>query len=118
MDYLDAIGEVLDKAAAVRLPGYRIDVVTAARREFTKRGCCKSKLVDSIERILRGCLQQWSAQEKRDIWLSTESGAGRDRDVDGYALSGIEMDLEGELMYHLIEVLSPDSSQRGSDTRE
>ena len=118
MDYLDAIGEVLDKAAAVKLPGYRIDVVTAARREFSKRGCCMSKLVDPIERILRECLQQWSAQQKRDIWLSTEAGAGRDREFDGYALSSIEMGLEGELMYHLFEVLSPDSSQRGSDTCE
>lgn len=118
MDYLDAIGEVLDKAAAVKLRGYKIDVVTAARREFATRGCCKSKLIDPIERILKECLQHWSPEQKRDIWLSTETGAGRHRDFDAYALSSIDMELEGELMYHLIEDLSPGSSPSAADTYE
>ena len=38
MYYYDAVAEILDKAARVKLPGHRADAVTAARREFAKRG--------------------------------------------------------------------------------
>jgi hypothetical protein len=119
MDYLDAIDKVLDKAATVKLRGYRVDVVTAARREFTRRGCCNSKLIDPIERILKECLQYWSPDQKRDIWLSTETGAECHRDFDTYDLGDIDMALEGELMYYLIEDLAPaGSSRHAPDTDE
>jgi len=68
MNYMDAIDEVLDKATNVKLRGYRVDVVTAARREFTKRGGCDSKLIDPIERILKDCLDHHGTwEQKRDI---------------------------------------------------
>ena len=106
MDCYDAIAEILDKAASVRLPGHKVDVVTAAGREFAKRGCCDAKFIDPIEGILRGCLRRWPWEQKRSIWLSTETGAQSDTDFDAIAPSSIEMELEGELMYHLINELS------------
>ncbi len=106
MDYADAIEEVLERAAAIKLPGHRIDVVTAARREFARGGGCDSKLIEPIEETLRACLQQWSLEEKREIWLSTETGAQSDPGLGELHPDSIDMDLEGELMYHLIELLS------------
>ena len=76
MDYLDATLEILDAAGQVKLPHYRLDVVTIARREFAKRGCCDNKLIAPIESILRECLRKWSLEQKREIWLSTETRAG------------------------------------------
>jgi len=60
VDYDDAVTEVLDKAAHVRLSGHRHDVVTMARREFTTHGCCDSKFIDPIQETLRECIQRWS----------------------------------------------------------
>src|SRR5437899_2300047 len=74
MDYSDAIDEVLERAAQIRLPGHGLDVVTLAQREFAKRGCCDSKLIDPIERTLEECIDNWSAEQKRQIWESTETG--------------------------------------------
>lgn len=106
MDYHDAVTEVLDKAARIKLPGYRFDIVTTARREFAKRGYCDSKFIDPIEKTLRKCIQRWSVIEKREIWESTETGSQSDVRADAYTMNSIDMDLEGELMFHLIEYLS------------
>jgi len=107
MEYWYAIDEVLDKAAAIKLPGHRIDVVTMARREFAKRGCCDHKFIDPIEEILRSSLEEWSTEKKREIWQSTETGMQSDVPFEVIAIESIDMELEGELMYHLIEELSP-----------
>ena len=115
MDYYDAVAEILDKAARVKLPGHRADVVTAARREFAKRGYCDAKFIDPIEGILRVCLRRWSREQKRTIWLSTETGAECDSDFDAIVPSSIDMDLEGELMYYLINELSPRDDRREPD---
>jgi hypothetical protein len=109
MDYNDAVTEVLDKAARIKLPGHRLDVVSTARREFATRGSCDSKFIDPIEETLRECIQRWSVIQKRQIWESTESGSQSDVRADVYAMDTIDMDLEGELMFHLIEYLSLDS---------
>lgn len=106
MEYWEAIGEVLDRASEIKLPGRRLDVVTLARREFAKRSYCDSRFIDPIEEVLKTCLQEWSLEKKRAIWKSTESGAQCDIDLEEYEES-IDMGLEGELMYHLIEELSP-----------
>jgi hypothetical protein len=107
MDYCDAISEILDKAGTIKLPQHRLDVVTVARREFAKRGYCNTKFIDPIEGTLRNCLRSWTLERKREIWLSTETGAGSDCAVEDYEESSIDMDLEGELMAHIIEELSP-----------
>lgn len=107
MDYCDAISEILDKAGTIKLPGHRFDVVTVARREFAKRGYCDTKFIDPIEETLRKCLQVWTPEQKREIWLSTETGAESDWAVEDYEESSIDMDLEGELLHHIIEELSP-----------
>ena len=107
MYYLDAIDEVLHKAAAIKLPGHRIDVVTMARREFARRGCCDSKFIDPIEGILRSSLEEWSTEKKRKIWQSTETGMQSDVPFEAIAVESIDIELEGELMYHLIDDLSP-----------
>jgi hypothetical protein len=107
MDYVDAINEILDKAEAIKLPPHRLDVVSAARREFAKQGCCDAKFIAPIEETLRNCLRGWTLEQKREIWLSTEAGAQSDWAVEDYEESSIDMDLEGELMSHLIEELSP-----------
>ena len=98
MDCYDAVDEILDIASKIRLPGYRINVVAAARREFAKSGCCNAKLIDLIEKTMRECLTRWSVRQKRTIWESTEAGAGDE--FESYDLGSIEMDLEGELMHH------------------
>ena len=116
MDCYDAISEILDQAASVRRRGHKVDVVTAARREFAKRGACDAKVIDPIERILRECLRRWSWEQKRGIWLSTETGAESDIDFDAIAESSIDMELEGELMYHLINELSPRDRRAESDS--
>jgi hypothetical protein len=107
MDYLDAIDEVLEEAATIKLPGHRLDVVTIARREFRKRGTCDSKYIDPMEQTIQECIRRWSVAQKREIWESTETGMQSDVGFDAYTPDSIDMDLEGELMYHLIERLSP-----------
>lgn len=107
MDYCDAIGEILVKAGTIKLPGQRLDVVTVARRGFAKCGYCDTKFIDPIEGTLRKCLRSWTLEQKREIWLSTETGAENDCAVEDYEESSIDMDLEGELMAHIIEELSP-----------
>ena len=106
MDIGDAIIEILGKAEAIKLPRERLDVVTAARREFAKRRCCDVRFIDPIERTLRKCLRNWTLEQKREIWLSTETGAASGCAVEDYEESSIDMDLEGELMHHVIEELS------------
>jgi hypothetical protein len=107
MDYCDAIIEILDKAGTIELPGQRLDVVTVARREFAKRGYCDAKFIVPIEETLRNCLRGWTLEQKREIWLSTKTGAESDWAVEDHEESMIDMDLEGELMDHVIEELSP-----------
>ncbi len=107
MEYWFAVDEVLDKAAAIKLPAHRIDVVTMARREFARRGCCEQRFIDPIEEILRSLLGEWSTQKKRKIWQSTETGMQSDVPIEEIAIESIDMELEGELMYHLIDELSP-----------
>jgi hypothetical protein len=106
MDYVDAINEVLDKAEAIKLPTHRLDVVSAARREFTKQGSCDAQVIGPIEETLRRCLRGWTLEQKREIWLSTEAGAESDWAVEDGEESGIDMELEGELMNYIIEELS------------
>jgi len=118
MDYDDAVTEVLDKAARIRLPGHRLDVVTMARREFAKRGYCDSKFIDPIQETLRECIQRWSVIQKRQIWESTETGLQSDVRPDAYPMDSIDMDLEGELMFHVIEYLSPHSGDGPTDPGE
>ena len=118
MDYYDAITEILEKAQSIKLPGYRFNVVAIARREFGKRGGCDSKFIDPIESTLRECLQAWTREQKREIWLSTETGAENERSFEAYDEASIDMDLEGELMYHLIEELSPRRKWNDADRDE
>ena len=114
MHYFDAIGEVLDRAAEIKLPGHRLDVVSMARQEFARRHCCDSKFIDPIEEVLKTCIQEWSIAKKREVWQSTETGAQSELDFEEWAIESIDMDLEGELMYHLIDELSPHG---GSDDK-
>ena len=115
MDLADAVDEVLARAEQIKLPGRRLDVVTIARREFAKRGVCDSKLIDPIENVLKECLRTWTMGQKREIWLSTETGFDTNRAFDDYDEEGINFDLEGELMFHVIEALSPPEKRRRGD---
>jgi len=107
MDYCDAINEILHNAQTIKLSSHRLDVVALARREFAKHGCCDAKFIDPIEKTLKNCLRGWTLEQKREIWLSTETGAQSDWAVEDYEESSIDMDLERELMSHIIEELSP-----------
>ncbi len=51
-------------------------------------------------------MQEWSTEKKREIWQSTEAGAQSELDFDEWTIESIDMDLEGELMSHLIDELS------------
>lgn len=82
-------------------------MVTIARREFAKRGGCDNQFIAPIESKLRECLRKWSLEQKREIWLSTETGAASTAGCEAYDEASIDMDLEGELMYHIIGELSP-----------
>src|SRR5258708_4680613 len=103
MDFYDAINEVLDRPGNIKLPGYRLDVVTVASRDFAKRGYCDSKFIVPIERMVRECVRDWNIAQKREIWESTETGAQSGRNFDDFTLDSIDLALEGELMYHVIE---------------
>ena len=109
MDYGDAINEVLDRGRNIKLPGYRLDVVTVARREFAKRGYCDFKFIEPIERMVRECIRDWTILQTREIWESSETGASSEAGYEDYTSGSIDMDLESELMYHLIEHLSPET---------
>ena len=54
-------------------------------------------------------------EQKKEIWLSTETGTASSQDCEDYDESSIDMDLEGELMYHIIEELSPQKARSVSD---
>jgi hypothetical protein len=107
VDYFEAIDEVIERAACIKLPGYRTDIVTIARREFKKRGACDSKFIDPIEEIVRECIREWSPEQKRTIWGSMEIGLQSQEGFGADTADSIDMFLEGELMYHLIEHLAP-----------
>lgn len=47
-------------------------------------------------------LRGWTLAQKREIWLSTKTGAQSDLTVEDLEESSIDMDLEGELMTHII----------------
>lgn len=100
MDYFDAVDEILEKARRIRLPGYRFNVVTIARREFRKNGHCDNKFIAPIEDALRDCLRQWSTAQKREIWASTEIGMANPDDISP---DPIDPDLENELMNYIID---------------
>jgi hypothetical protein len=121
MDYCDAINEVLDRASNIRLPGDDLDVVSIARREFAGRGCCDARLVAPIEQTLRECILRWSTTQKREIWETTETGAEDRAAFEAPTPESIDMYLEDELMFHLIEGLSLDQdggSRAGWDAAE
>ena len=59
-------------------------------------------------------MEQWSTEKKRKIWQSTETGMQSDVPFEEIAIDSIDMELEGELMYDLIDELSPPES--GNDT--
>ncbi len=106
MIYLDAVDEVLARAAEIKLPGHRVDVVTTARRELAKRSCCDFKFINPIEETLQACLQDWSIEKKLRIWQSIEAGTQSDLAFEEFAIESIHMDLESELLYYIIEELS------------
>jgi len=114
MDCCDAVDEILEKASRIRLSGHGLNVVSVVRREFARRGCCDAKWIDPIEQAMRDCLKRWTAKQKWAIWTSTESGAA-DTDFDACDPGSLDMDLEGELMYLLIEELSPPHRRDDSD---
>lgn len=53
------------------------------------------------------CGRDEACIQKREIWESTETGAGSEARFEDYTSGSIDMDLESDLMYHLIEHLSP-----------
>jgi len=115
MDLSDAVNEVLEKAEQIKLPRHRLDVVTIARREFAKHGYCDSKFIDPIENIVKECLRAWTIEQKRGIWLSSETGCKSQCAFEDHDEGSIDMDLEGELMYHIIEELSPGKRRDEAD---
>lgn len=114
MDYIDAIDDVLERAGQIRLPRHKTDVVTEARREFRKNGACDSKFIDPIEQALRECLLRWTTEQKRSICESTETGMQSGKFED-YEPISIDRDLEGELMYDLIEELAGGNDAADAD---
>jgi hypothetical protein len=114
MDCYDAVNEIFEEASGIKLPGHRINVVAAARRAFAKRGCCDAKFIDPIEKTMKECLKRWTVKQKWAIWTSTESGAG-DTGFDDCDPGSLDLDLEGELMYLIIEELSPPHRRYDSD---
>ena len=115
MNYWDDIMEILDAAGRIKPPHQRLDVVSIARREVAKRGGCENKFIAPIEVTLRECLWKWSLEQKRKIWLITETGAGNTVGFEAYDEASIDMDLEGELMPHIIRELSPQKRRSISD---
>ena len=110
MDYGEAIDCVLEDASSIVLPGSRLDVVTRVQRDFAKQGHCDGQLVARIEDALRTRLSRWSESEKRDICKSlppSTEDSPTSEDFDFYTEDSIDVHLEGELMYLIIEHLSP-----------
>lgn len=107
MDYDDAVHEVLERAARIKPPGSRVNSVVAARREFARNGSCEHGIFGPIEDTLKRCLSEWTPEQKREIWLSTESGMQDDPNDEP-----MEYFLECELLQRLMEELSEPRRQR------
>ena len=115
MDFDEAIAQVIDDAGRVVLPGKRIDVVTRVERDFARKGYCDHELIEVIEEVLRRRLAGWSRADKRGIWKSLATfGAIDETDsgFDDHTEDSVDMTLEGELMYLIIEQLSPPDNRR------
>ena len=115
MDYNQAIDEILELASRIKPPGRRLDVVTIVEREFAKQGYCNFKFIELIEQVLRQRIQQWSRQQKREIWQSTEIGLQHRDDFECYTPDSIDMDLESELLHYLGERLSPATGEKDTE---
>ena len=106
MNYSDAVTEILKRAGQIKLADQNSDVVTLARREFTKKGRCHSEVVQAIEQVVKECIHCWTVEQKRGIWETTETGKQSKKKFASHTPNAINTDLEGELMYHLVESLS------------
>jgi len=118
MDYDDAIFEILDKAGTIKLPRQRLDVVTIARREFATKGSCDAKFIVPIEETLKECLRSWTPEQKWEIWLSTERAAESDDSAGDSDDEMLDMILNDELLYHLIEELSPRDNRNDAEDKD
>ena len=107
MNYSDAVTEILGKAAQIKLQGRNSDVVTLARREFAKKKSCNSEFIKPMEQIIDECLHCWTVEQKRGIWESTETGIESKKGFNALKPASIDSDLEGELLYHVMESLAP-----------
>jgi len=112
MNYSEAVEEILQKAAHIKLPNHRSDVVTLARRGFARKGSCDSDFIQPIEQIIRECIHCWTVAQKQGIWTSTETGMASKRKFNSCTPESIDTDLEGELKYHVIQSLSPAKDER------
>jgi hypothetical protein len=117
MDYCDAIREVVDRAAKIRLPGERWNIVVRARRQFAKQDSCDSTLINPIEQIIEECIGEWSVAQKREIWESTETGANSEDGFEEHLLDCIDMDLASELLYYVIKELSSAANKKSGQRR-
>jgi hypothetical protein len=106
VDCIDAITEILDQAKSIKLAGQRYNVVAMARREFAKNGTCSSKFIDPIEKIIRERIETWTLDQKRELWLSTESGEWAEEPIEDYHEASIDMELEAELLDLILKELS------------
>jgi hypothetical protein len=115
MDYNDAVTEVLDKAARIRLPGHRLDVVTIARREFANADTAILNSLIPSRRHFESALR-WSMIQKRQIWESTETGLQSDVRVDSYTMDSIDMGGRTDVSSHRVSFTRfrrwPDRSRR------
>lgn len=62
-------------------------------------------------------MKKWTFAQKREIWLSTETGFSNQDALEDYPEDSIDMDLEGELRSLIIEELSP-SRKRSEAERD
>jgi len=105
MDYFEAVLEIIDKASHINLAGEKKDVVSIARSQFLRFKYCDAKYMEPIEAVIAKLLQEWSWDQKDEIWRSVDTSGGEPFDPDE-VYPGIDVTLQYELLEYTIEELS------------
>lgn len=65
------------KVSEIQLPGSYFDLVATILQQGAKRGFYDFGLVKRIEETVKECLEKWTPDQRRSIWLGAEAGLRR-----------------------------------------
>jgi hypothetical protein len=105
MNYFEAVEEIIEKASQINLPGEKKDVIFIARSQFLRFKHCDAEYMEPIEAVIKKLLQEWSWEQKDEIWRSIDTSGEEPFDPDE-VYPGIDLTLQDELLGYVIEELS------------